>query len=156
MRIMYWTTKALLKCPHHSLESYQSMTLMISGPTPHHWHGRVGFAPHLSVVFPVAWTDHLGIHPGFCVDTSNISQIYDLLEHMKGPALQNHSCRILKTRGNNRIFESSFSESPVLMVYQKPGAFNLTNNLLHNEYLQVKLFGQKGVVYDSWQLSPCH
>ena len=60
------------------------------------------------------------------------------------------------TQGNNRISESSFSEGPVLVVYQKPEVLNLTNNLLYNEHLQVKLFGQKDAVYDTRQLSPCH
>lgn len=31
------------------------------------------------------------------------------------------------------------------MVYQKPEALILTNSKLHNEHLQVKLFGQKGI-----------
>jgi hypothetical protein len=33
----------------------------------------------------------------------NIYPIYELLEHMKGPDLQNRSCRIAMTQGNNRI-----------------------------------------------------
>lgn len=33
------------------------------------------------------------------------------------------------------------------MMYQKPEALNLTNNSLHNEYLQVKLLGQKGLLW---------
>lgn len=48
-----------------------------------------------------------------------------------------------------------FSEGPVLMPYQKPEALNLTNDSLHSKHLQVKLFGQGGLVHDTQQL-PCH
>lgn len=41
----------------------------------------------------------------------------------------------------------------VLMVYQTPEALNLMNNTLHNKYLQIKLFGQRGIMHDT-QLLP--
>ena len=41
----------------------------------------------------------------------------------------------------------------VLMVYQTPEALNLMNNTLHHKYLQIKLFGQRGIIHDT-QLLP--
>lgn len=46
--------------------------------------------------------------------------IYSLLEHVKRLALQNHSLRVSMTPGNSRISKRGFSESPALMLYQKP------------------------------------
>lgn len=71
------------------------------------------------------------IHP-------NSYAIYDLL---KGTILQIHNHRISMIWGNNKITERNLSEGPLLMVYQKPEAMNLTKNTLHNERLQVKLLG---------------
>ncbi|KAK7814978.1 hypothetical protein U0070_024321 [Myodes glareolus] len=62
---------------------------------------------------------------------------------VNGPILQNHSCRNSMTQENIWISERSFGEGPELMVCQKPEAPNLNNNTLHNERLQVKLFGQE-------------
>ena len=54
--------------------------------------------------------------------------ICELLERVKGPVLQPQSCRISMTQGNNRITGRSPSEDPVLMVSQKPEAWNQTND----------------------------
>lgn len=67
---------------------------------------------------------------------------------MKGPVLQNHSHRISMILGNSRIMERSFGEGLVLMVYQRPEA--LTNTHC-NDHLQVKMFGQMGVLCDTPQ-----
>lgn len=46
----------------------------------------------------------------------NIYPISELLEHGKGPALRHNSYRISSTQPNNRIYERSLSEGPVLML----------------------------------------
>ncbi|ERE80351.1 small conductance calcium-activated potassium channel protein 2 [Cricetulus griseus] len=57
---------------------------------------------------------HCGlVHP-------NIYPIYDLLEFVKGPVLQNENCGISVTQAHSRISQMSFSEGPVMMVYQRP------------------------------------
>ena len=58
----------------------------------------------------------------------NIYPIFDLLERVKGLALQDHSYRIFMTWGNSRLSERRFSEGLSLMLYQKPEALNLTSN----------------------------
>ena len=45
----------------------------------------------------------------------NSYPIYEVLENMKGSVLQIQKCRIPMTQGNNRIFERSPSEDPVLI-----------------------------------------
>lgn len=78
--------------------------------------------------------------------------IYSLLEHGKGLVLQNHSLRVSMTLGNSRTSKRGFSESPALMLYQEPKIWNLTSHTLHNESLQIKLCGQKGLLHDTQQL----
>lgn len=55
----------------------------------------------------------------------NIYSTYDLLEHVKGLVMQNHSLRISMTQGSSRTSERSFREGPVLMAKQKPETLNL-------------------------------
>lgn len=55
---------------------------------------------------------------------------YELLEHLKGMALQNQSCKISMTQGDCRIPKRNSGEVPVLIVQQKPGASNQTNDSL--------------------------
>ena len=76
---------------------------------------------------------------GTVLNLLNIYTIFDLLEHMKPLVQWNHSNGISMTQSNSRIFHKRFVLCPVLMVYQKPEALNLTNNTLHNEHLKVKL-----------------
>ena len=101
---------------------------------------------------PEAWTNQLGYHLGkhslLQAGTLKHHTIWFLLEPMKGLVLWNHSRRI---QGKSRISES-FGRGPVLMVYQKPEALNLTNDILHNEHLQVKLYGQKSRLHKTQQL----
>lgn len=59
----------------------------------------------------------------------NIYPTYELMELMKELVLQNRSCRISKTLGNNRIPERSLSDGPVLVACQKPETLNQTKNL---------------------------
>lgn len=40
------------------------------------------------------------------------------------------------------------------VVVPKPEALNLANNPLNNEYLQVKLFGQKDTLHDTYTAAP--
>lgn len=47
---------------------------------------------------------------------SNIYPIYELLEHVKGPVLLNHSCRISVTHDNSKISKRSLHEGPELVV----------------------------------------
>ena len=64
-------------------------------------------------------TNSATIHPqmqGFELACPNIYPLYELLEHMKGPVLQNQSCKICMTQGNNRISKKSHSEDPVLIA----------------------------------------
>ena len=42
--------------------------------------------------------------------------IHKLMEHVKGLILQNQSCRIFLTRGNNKISERRPGKNPVLVV----------------------------------------
>jgi hypothetical protein len=51
---------------------------------------------------------------------SSTYPIYELLEHVKGPVLQNQSYKISMTQGNSKISKRSPGEDPVLMVQQKP------------------------------------
>jgi hypothetical protein len=60
-----------------------------------------------------------------------ISFIYGVtLECVKRLLLQNQSCRISMTQGNNRRSERSPGEDPGLMVEQKPEASNQTSDLI--------------------------
>ncbi|KAL6052566.1 hypothetical protein STEG23_025316 [Scotinomys teguina] len=43
-------------------------------------------------------------------------------------------------------------DAPVLMMYQKSEALNLTNKTLHKEHLHIKLFAQAGLLHDTQQL----
>ena len=54
----------------------------------------------------------------------NIYPIHELLEHLKGLVLQIPSYRISMTQDNNRLSVRSPSEDPVLIVWQKPEAWN--------------------------------
>ena len=65
----------------------------------------------------------------------DIYLVYDLLECLKGLDLMNHSHRISMTQSNSKISKRRFSEGLILMVYQKPEAWTLTNNTLHNEHV---------------------
>jgi hypothetical protein len=56
--------------------------------------------------------------------------ICEPLELIKGLVLLFQSCRISMTQGNNRITGRSQDEDPILMVSQKPGMFNQTNDTL--------------------------
>jgi hypothetical protein len=64
--------------------------------------------------------DQLSFHPspdpGLDLVPLNIYPIYELLECVKGQALQIQSCRISMTQSNNRMSEKSPSEDPVLIV----------------------------------------
>ena len=51
------------------------------------------------------------IHP-------TIYPTYELLDHVKGPGLQNQSCRISTTCGNSRLSEKSPGEDLVLIMCQ--------------------------------------
>lgn len=53
---------------------------------------------------------------GFELGNLNIYTVYDLLEFMKGLALQTQSCRTSMTQGNNTISKRSPSEVPILIV----------------------------------------
>ena len=54
-------------------------------------------------------TTQTQVHP-------NTYPIYDLLDCVKGLVLQNQSCKISTTRGNNRISKMSPGEDPILIV----------------------------------------
>lgn len=55
-----------------------------------------------------------------------INPICELMEPVKGPVLQNQTCRMSETQGNSKMSERSSSEDPVLRVSQKPEALNWT------------------------------
>lgn len=79
----------------------------------------------------------------------DISPIHELLVFMKGLVLQNQSCRVSMTQGNNRTSEKSPGEDLVLIVYQKPEASNQT--MTHcNGHWQEKRLG-KVVLYLNFQ-----
>lgn len=48
--------------------------------------------------------------------------------------------------------ERSFGEGLVSIAEQKPEALNLTDNTLHDERLQGRLFGQKSRLHETLQL----
>lgn len=54
----------------------------------------------------------------------------ELLECEKGLALQKESRRISVAQGHDRVSEKRPSGHPVLIVFQKPGASNQTNDSL--------------------------
>lgn len=108
--------------------------------------GELGLPLIWGVVVPAAQINQVSYHPGahlgLWVGTPQyLPQLWPARVH-EGLALL-HSHRISMTRGNSRRSERRFSEGPALMVYQKLEALNQTNNSLHNEHFQVKLFGQK-------------
>jgi hypothetical protein len=53
---------------------------------------------------------------GFKLTHTNIYSVCELLELVKGPVLQNQSCRIFMTWCNGRITEMSLGEGSILMV----------------------------------------
>ena len=53
---------------------------------------------------------------GFELIHPNIYPIYHLLECVKGLVPQSQSCTISMTSGNKKLFESSPSEDPLLIV----------------------------------------
>ena len=81
----------------------------------------------------MTWTGHLHYHPGPQVDLvlvhPNMYHIQDLLEFLKGLVMWDNTGRISMTLGGFEISES-FGEDPVIMVYQKPEAFNQTSDSL--------------------------
>lgn len=66
----------------------------------------------------------LPTRPAFELINLNIYPIFDM---QKGLVLQNHKHRIFMTWGNRRISNRSFSECPILIIYQKPEGLNQTN-----------------------------
>lgn len=60
------------------------------------------------------------------------------------------SCNITLTLGNRGIYEPSLGNGSIFMVLQKPENLNQTKDSC-NEYLYVKLFGQKNIVCDILQ-----
>jgi hypothetical protein len=61
---------------------------------------------------------------GFEFAYLNIESIYELLEYMKGAILQIQSCSISIIQGNSKISKRNSHEDLVLIVYQKPEAWN--------------------------------
>lgn len=125
-----------------------------AGPTPHHRHGSTGHSPDIGG--PSTLSEQPSYHQiyiqGFEWALSNIYPIYDLLECMKGLVLWNLRHRISITGVISRMFKRSFSEGPVLTMYQKPEELNLDNHTLNNEHLQVKLCEPKCILHDTQQL----
>lgn len=119
-------------------------------PTPHHSYGRAGSALHLRAVVSGALTDQYSYHPkrslGLWVDPPQ-HLLCPLLEQVKGLFLHIHSCRISITGVNGRISMSGIGDRPVLTVYQKPKALNLT----HISWKQSTLI-KKCIVYHVQQL----
>lgn len=113
---------------------------------PHHQCQRAGSAPYLWGMVPAARTEqlsnHPGTHPGLSVGTLHC------LIHLWSAAVHEGTGPV-ETQGNSRTYERRFSECPVLMVSQKPEALNLSSTTIYNEYLQVKLFKQKGIGHDT-------
>lgn len=99
-------------------------------PTPHHSYGRAGSALHLRAVVSGALTDQYSYHPkhslGLWVDPPQ-HLLFPLLEQVKGLCLHIRSRRISVTGVNGRISTSGIGDHPVLTVYQKPKALNLTH-----------------------------
>ena len=60
---------------------------------------------------------------GFELGHSNIYPICELLEPVKGQVLQIQSYGVSMTQGNHSVMERSPGEDPVLMMQQKPEAF---------------------------------
>lgn len=119
-------------------------------PTPHHSYGRAGSALHLRAVVSGALTDQYSYHPkrslGLWVDPPQ-HLLCPLLEQVKGLFLHIRSRRISITGVNGRISMSGIGDLPVLTVYQKPKALNLT----HISWKQSTLM-KKGIVYHVQQL----
>lgn len=75
----------------------------------------------------------------------NTHPICELLEHAQGVDLQIQSNRISSTHDNNGTSKRSPREGPELIVKQKPGALNQTNNTTHgNDHLSAKTYTLKG------------
>ena len=74
---------------------------------------------------------------------SNIYPIFNLLKYVKGLVLWSQSHRATMTSGNSRICRRSFGEGLVLMVYQKPETWNITQLIFLNET------GQKDTLHDT-------
>ena len=76
----------------------------------------------------MTWTGQFHYHPGPQVDLvlvqPNMYHIQDLLEFLKRLVMWKNTGRISMTLCGFGISERSFGEDPVIMVYQKPEAFN--------------------------------
>lgn len=77
----------------------------------------------------------------------NIYPIYNLQKYMKGLILYSHD-HMVYTLGATAGYLGSFHVGPVLMMYQRSEALNLTNSTLHNEHLQGKAVWTKE--YPAW------
>ena len=96
----------------------QGMKAVLALPLPAIALGRAGPTTGLGKAGELAlvaqaqeswWADQLSYHP-------DPNPIHGLLEHLNGLILQNQSCRIFMTQGNNRISKRSPGEHPVLIV----------------------------------------
>ena len=67
---------------------------------------------------------------GFELAHPNIYPIYELVESIKGLAVQIQSCRISMTQGTRGYLRGSPGEDPVLMVQQKSESSNKTDDSL--------------------------
>lgn len=92
-----------------------------------------------------------GKHPGPGVVTPNIYPNYDLLECGKGLILRNHNFSISSTWGNIRMTDWNLGGDSITDHVPKPKAVNLTNSLLINEHLQIKLPVAKRWIKKSWR-----
>ncbi|KAL6085873.1 hypothetical protein STEG23_021860 [Scotinomys teguina] len=77
------------------------------------------------------FSNHPGSQLSLGLAHANIYPIWDLLDLVKELILWNATQRISMTGvALGGIFERSFSEDPVMGVYQKPEALNQTNDSL--------------------------
>lgn len=83
--------------------------------------------------------------------TPNIYPNYDLLECGKGLILRNHNFSISSTWGNIRMTDWNLGGDSITDHVPKPKAVNLTNSLLINEHLQIKLPVAKRWIKKSWR-----
>lgn len=135
------------KWPHHSPQAGEIWPWLhgfrITSSAPPLRGGSKG--PDL--LWTATQTHILGLgfaHPSWC-------HIYNILECSKRLVLKNNRHRIFMTPSNNKVFERSFDEGTVMMVYQKPETSSQINDTLQWTSYGWGWLNKRGALCDTGQ-----